>query len=151
MPDNGSAKLTIPFDGPGEQLLFAQNMNGINLQHARVTAYIKLDSGLNTSPVNTGTAFLILKTTSAYNFNPGQAINLDSSAGWVQLTLNADAPNTSPTFDYDPCDVREIDVEIDTGLQGTYTTAVIHIDTIEISGPAVDGGTDGADDGVAGN
>jgi hypothetical protein len=149
----GSAKLTIPFDGTGEQFLFAQNMNGINLQHAIVTAYIKLDSGLNLSPQYTGIAYLVLKTTTAYNFAPGQAINLDSSAGFVQLSLNADAPNTNPPFGYDPCDVREIDVEIDTPNTGTFTTAVIHIDTIEVSGPAVDGGTDGSgsDDAAAGN
>lgn len=133
-PVVGSVKLTIPFDAAGETLLFAQNMNGLNMQGQTVTAWIKLNSGLNTGPVNVGSAFLVLKTTGAYNYAPGNAISLDSSAGWVQLSIDASAPPTPPPS-YDPCDVREIDVVIQTGGTGNYTTAVVHIDTISVGGP----------------
>ncbi len=141
-PVLGSVKLTIPFDGPNETLLFAQNMNSLNMAGETVTAYIKLDSGLNTSPVNVGTAFLVLKTTVGYNYAPGTAIALDSSAGWVPLSIDVSNPPLPPSG-YDPCDVREIDVVIQTGGTGTYTTAVVHIDTITIAGPGgVDAGPD---------
>ena len=53
-PVLGSVKLTIPFDRPNEELLFAQNMSGLNMTGETVTAYIKLNSGLNTGPVNVG-------------------------------------------------------------------------------------------------
>ena len=133
-PVPGSVKLTIPFDGPAETLLFAQNMTSLNLQGETVTAWIKLNSGLNTGPVNVGTAFLVLKTTAAYNYAPGTAISLDSTAGWVQLSIDVNNP-PQPPAGYDPCDVKEIDVVIQTGGTGVYTTAVMHIDTISIGGP----------------
>jgi hypothetical protein len=142
-PVNGSVKLTIPFNAPNQEMLFAQIMNGgLNMAGGTVTAKIKLDSGLNTNPVNNGKAFLILKTTSAYNYATGPEVPLDLSLGWVDLTFNVNAPVMMP-LGYDPCDVKEIDVSVQTGGAGTYNTAVIHIDTIEIKRP---GGTDaGAD------
>jgi hypothetical protein len=142
-PVLGSVKLTIPFDGPSETLLFAQNMNSLNMAGETVTAWIKLNSGLNTDAINTGSAFLVLKSTGSYNYAPGTAISLDSSAGWVQLSIDASNPPLPPAG-YDPCDVREIDVVIQTGAGGRYTTAVVHIDTITVGGPGgvVDAGPD---------
>jgi hypothetical protein len=144
-PPLGSVKLTIPFDSNNEVLLFAQNSTSLNMAGATVTAYIKLDSGLNTSPANAGQAFLILKSTTGYVYAPGPITNLDSSAGWVQLSINVNTPSTPIPAGYDPCDIREIDVAIRTGALGTYTTAIVHIDTIEVKGPASDAGTDAAD------
>jgi hypothetical protein len=151
-PVLGSVKLTIPFDGPNQELLFAQNSQGLNMMGQTISAYVKLDSGLNTNAVNTGKAFLILKTTGSYNYVAGPMIALDSSAGWVQLSISASAP-PAPPQGYDPCDVREIDVSIQTGGTGTFTTAVVHIDTISVGVPgAIDdagtGGTGGTDSGT---
>jgi hypothetical protein len=149
-PVQSSVKLTIPFDQPNEELLFAQNMSGINLMGETVTAWIKLDSGLNTDPVNNGRAFLILKSTAAYNYATGVAKPLDRTAGWVQLTVDATHPSQTPTG-WDPCDIREIDVSIQTGGLGTYTTAVVHIDTIAVGIPGAvdDGGTGTPDSGTS--
>jgi hypothetical protein len=133
-PVRGSVKLTIPFDAPAEELLFAQNMNSLNMAGETVTAFIKLNSGLNVGPANVGRAFLALKTTTAYNYAMGNAVPLDSSAGWVQLSIDVSTP-PSPPAGYDPCDVKEIDVVIQTGGTGVYQTAVMHIDTISIGGP----------------
>jgi hypothetical protein len=150
MPSPGSAKLVIPFSDVGQQLLFAQNFTSLNLKGETVTAYIKLDSGLYGDPVNSvAHAFLVLKTTASYNYATGPSINLDTAAGWVQLTISADNPVMNP-FGYDPCDVREIDIEIDTGQMGTYKSAVVHIDTIAVTGPvSPDAGTDGAGDAAS--
>jgi hypothetical protein len=141
-PVVGSVKLTIPFDQPNEEMLFAQNMNGLNMKDEVVTAYIKLNSGLNTGPVNVGRAFLILKSTAAYDYVAGPSVSLDPTAGWVQLSIDVNNPGQVPQG-YDPCDIREIDVSVQTGATGTYTTAVVHIDTIAIGIPGVveDAGT----------
>ena len=142
-PPVGSVKLTIPFDGPNETLLFAQNMNSLNMAGETVTAYIKLNSGLNTGPVNVGTASIALKTTGAYNYVQGPVVALDPSLGWQMLSIDVSTP-PAPPLGYDPCDVREIDILIQTGGSGTYTTGVVHIDSIAIGGPGVvvdDGGT----------
>ena len=134
-PVLGSVKLTIPFDQPNEEMLFANNSNGLNMSGQTISAYIKLDSGLNTGPVNVGRAFMILKTTAAYNYVAGPAISLDPSAGWMQISIDANNPQPALPPGYDPCDVREIDVSVQTGGTGSYTTAVVHIDTIAVGPP----------------
>ncbi len=146
-PTLGSVKLTIPFDQPNEELLFAQNSHGLNMMGETITAYIKLNSGLNTDATNVGRAFLILKSTAAYNYVAGPMVSLDSSAGWVQLSINANAPQAAPPPGYDPCDIREIDISIQTGGSGTYTTAVVHIDTISIGVPGIDNDAGPTDSG----
>ena len=146
-PVPGSVKLTIPFANANEEMLFAQNTSGLNMAGATITAQIKLDSGLNTGPTNVGRAFLIVKSGTGYVYGAGPAVSLDPTAGWVGLTLNVDAPSLPLFPDYDPCDIREIDVSVQTGSQGTYTTAVVHIDTIAVTRPAGDGGiTDASGD-----
>ena len=136
-PTPGSAKLEIPFSGVSQQLLFAQNFpSPLNLTGTTVTAQIRLDSGIIGNPVTSVVrAFIVIKSTAAYTYATGIATNLDASAGWVTLTIKADAPDARPS-DYNPCDVREIDVEIDTGQLGTYTTGIVHIDTIAITAGA---------------
>jgi len=156
-PDSGgSTKLTIPFSQPGEQLLFAfLSSVPLNLTGERVTAEIRLDSGLNTSPLYTGSAFLALKSTMGYIYAQGTPTFLDPTAGFVTLSLDANS-FTASTPGYTTCDIREIDVIIQTGNMGTYTTAVVHIDTIAVgppgsdvgahdSGPTVDAAPDGTD------
>jgi hypothetical protein len=146
-PASGSVKLTIPFSDVNQQVLFAQSWpTGINLRGTTVTARIKLDSGLNTSPEHAGQAYLVVKSTSAYLYAPAAAINLDSSAGWVTLTLDADSPLAALPVGYNACDIREIDVIIQTADMGTYTKAVVHIDTITVASrvSGADAATDAA-------
>jgi hypothetical protein len=133
-PANGSVKLTIPFSDVNQQVLFAQSWpTGINLRGTTVTARIKLDSGLNISPEHAGQAYLVVKSTFAYLYAPAAATNLDSSAGWTTLSLDADHPLAALPVGYDACDIREIDVIVQTPDMGTFTKAVVHIDTIEVS------------------
>ena len=150
-PTNGSVKLTIPFTGPNQTLLFARlYTNPVNMQGATVTAKIKLDMGLITGPTDIGKAFIALKTTAAYTYAAGPDITLDPTGGWAMITASADAPSGAVSPPYTSCDVREIDVVIQTGPTGNYRQAVVHIDTISISYPGVDaGGDDGAADGAA--
>jgi len=133
-PTNGSAKLTIPFSEPVQDLLFAKlYAPGVSLAGAKVTAQIKLDSGLITGPADIGRAFIALKSGPSYTWAPGNSITLDPTAGWVPLTLSADAPSPGLSLEYDPCDIREIDIIIQTAQTGMYRSAVVHIDTIAIT------------------
>jgi hypothetical protein len=133
-PTPGSAKLEIPFSQPQEELLFAKLFTpGVALAGTTVSAKIKLDMGLITGPTDLGTAFIALKTGPSYLWAPGTAITLDPTAGWVNLTVSADAPSPGLSSDYDPCDVREIDIIVRTGDTGMYRAAVMHIDTIAIT------------------
>lgn len=144
-PTPGSAKITVPFNEPGQSMVFAQNYSpGVNMTGTTLSAQIKLDSGLITGPTDMARAFLVVKTTATYNYAPGPSVPLDPTAGWVTLQLNVDAPNPEPPVGYNPCDVREIDIIFETGMGGMYREAVIHIDTISIAplGGASDGGAD---------
>jgi hypothetical protein len=133
-PMNGSVKLTIPFTEPAQELLFAKlYAPGVALAGTKVSAMIKLDSGLITGPSDIGRAFIVLKSGPAYTWAPGNSITLDPTAGWVPLTLTADAPSPGISLEYDPCDIREIDIIIQTGQTGMYRSAVVHIDTIAIT------------------
>jgi hypothetical protein len=133
-PTNGSAKLTIPFLNTQEELLFAKlYAPGVNLSGTTVTAQIKLDSGLITGPTDQALAFIVLKSGPDYTWAPGNSITLDPTAGWVTLTLSADAPSPGIATTYTPCDIREIDIIIQTGTTGMYKEAVMHIDTIAIA------------------
>jgi hypothetical protein len=134
-PPAGSLKLSIPFDGPNELLLLANVFTtGLNFSGTTITAQIKLDSGLITGPADTATAYLVLKSTTAYNYLPGTAVVLDPSAGWITMTIDGDMPTVdSVGIGYNPCDVRELDIEIHTGGTGSYHAAVIHVDSIAIT------------------
>jgi hypothetical protein len=133
-PAAGSAKLSIPFSMPGEEMLFAKLYTpGVNLAGTTVSAKVKLDSGLITGPTDTGTAFIALTSGAAYTWAPGTSITLDPTAGWQTLTLLANAPSPGLPTEYEPCDIREIDVIVRTGDTGMYRAAVVHIDTIAIT------------------
>jgi hypothetical protein len=145
---SGSAKLQVPFSGPGQQLLFAQNYAPpLNLTGATVTADIRLDSGAFSDPINSVVrAFLVLKSGPAYTYATGESFNLvRSTTDFTQLKVVANTPNMLP-LDYNPCDIREIDIEIDTGPMGTYVSGVLHIDNIVVAGPPGDGGASDASD-----
>jgi hypothetical protein len=136
-PDSldGSLKLTIPFDGPAQLLLLGQVYNtNLNFTGTRVTAQIKLDSGLIVGPSDTGRANLVLKSTDSFIYYAGPAVVLDPSAGWTTLTLDPDAPSAEAlSAGYNACQIREIDIEIRTGDTGNYRGAVIHIDAITVA------------------
>jgi hypothetical protein len=148
-----SLKLSVPFSAPNQLLLLTNVFTtGQNLSGTKVTAQIKVDSGLITGPSETATAYLVLKSTAAYNYLAEMAVVLDPSAGFITLTIDGDVPTVDAAgIGYNPCDVRELDIEIHTGATGNYVPAVIHIDTIKIeskSGVVPDGG-DNADTGTA--
>jgi hypothetical protein len=152
-PTNGSVKLTVPYSDVNQQLLFAHFYPGVNMAGAVITARIKLDSGLITAPTDIARAFFVMKSTPGYLYAPGPDIALDPSAGWVTLSVSADAPSAAVPFGYTPCDIREIDLAIQTGNTGTYRQGVIHIDTISIASPGgvdPDAGTDAGTDAGSG-
>jgi len=150
-PTNGSVKLTIPFTMPGQTMLFARLYgNGVNLSGATVTARVKLDpGGVISGPTDSALAFIIFKSGAAYVYAEGQQkVVLDPSLGWMTVTASASNPGPGLSPDYSPCEVREIDVAIQTGTTGNYRTGVVHIDTISVANAAADAGSD-ADDAAS--
>ena len=83
------------------------------------------------------------KSTSGYLYAPGPDIALDPSVGWMTLSVSADAPSAVVPPGYTACDIREIDVVVQTGNSGQYNQGVIRIDTITLGA----GGSDESDAG----
>jgi len=130
-PDKGALRLDIPFSSPSDTLLLQQLYSTAeNFTDTSVTAQIKLLSGVISGPSDTVKAFLILKSTTAYVYAAGTSVVLDPSAGWMTLTLD---PDTVASFaGYTPCDIREVDIEIDTAATGNFIPGTILIDTVKV-------------------
>lgn len=132
---NGALKLTIPFDGPGQLLLLGNVFNtALNFEGTLVTAQIKLGSGVITSPADSAYANLVLKATDSWVYFAGPAAVLDPSAGWVELTLDPDAPSSSAlSAGFTACEIMEVDIEIHTGDSGTFTEGIVYVDQIAVA------------------
>ena len=133
LSDAGSAKLEVPFAGRGEQLLFGQNYpTPLNLSGSMVTAQISVESGLIGDPVTSVVqAFVVLKSTSAYTYATGPAVNLEPGAGWMTVSVDADAPPGLPRATTLATSARSTS-RSGPASAGTYRPGVLRIDTIAI-------------------
>ena len=154
-PSPGSVKLTIPFDGLAEQLIFQQLLNmdnnsmGDNLSGATISAQVRLDS-TNASIDSSFNVKFALKATAAYVYAEGPSVTLQEG-NWTTVTMAVDS--AAQVAGFDTCHVFEIDLLINSGNSGTYMgSTVMHIDTIAVSsadgGVASDGG--GSNEGGGG-
>ena len=130
-PNAGSASLYIPFSASGQQVYFSYNPGSpINMTGLTCTVRLYLDSGLNQSPTAPGGAKIYVKSVPGYVYAAGAWVNLDSQSGspnWITLTLDASNPDfhNNP---YDPSQIAEVGVEINTGGSGSFTNALLHLD-----------------------
>lgn len=137
-PDNGSAVLELPFDGPNQKISFevnvATNDVGLNLAGRSISARIRVDSGLALDPMNPAGIKLYVKTGPSSLYADSGFLDLAAGAEWQTLTF----PNvTNPQFTdmtnggvHAPMDVRQVGIEFATGAAGTYAPAVVHVDTV---------------------
>ena len=127
-PENGSLELTVPFSGTDQKLDVSIGIEPTSFAGKTITAKVKLDSGLSTSPDHPGGAKLYVKTGDGFVYADGGWTNLEGD--WASLSLNVSSPGGFIAGAHDPADVREIGVEIATGSQGSYAGASVHIDSI---------------------
>jgi hypothetical protein len=133
-PSPGSLELVAAFSGTSQTVELARSLvTALDLTGATLTAKVKLESGLSTDTTNLGSTKLYVKTGSQYIYASGAPVNLTPGADWVNLSFPTATPTYTATVDggaYDPAQVKELGVEINTGSAGTYTTATLHIDSI---------------------
>ena len=132
-PANGSAKLDIAFSATSQKLDFSIALSSANLSGKTLTARVRLDSGLSGDTSNPGGAKLYVKSGSNYVYADGGWNNMDSSKGWVTLTLSVTSPSgfVQNPAQYMPSDIREIGIEFATGSSGSsYSTGHVHVDTV---------------------
>ncbi len=125
-PASGAMKLDLPFNGTDQQIHASIVLpSSQNLTGKTITMRVKLESGLNSSPDNPGGATVFAKSGDGYTWGAGQWTNLSSSDGWVTVQFQVTADGG-----FNPADVREIGIKLATGSTGSFSSAVVYVDTI---------------------
>jgi hypothetical protein len=128
-PDAGSLRFEIPFDAASQKLQAGVNFATVNLTGRTISVEARLTSGLTADPSTPGGIKIYVKSGTAYIYADSGFQNLDTALGWVIYEFAVDAPAYKDAG-FDPSDVREVGVEIDTNGTGTPGPAVVHVDTL---------------------
>jgi hypothetical protein len=137
MPPTGSLEISIPFSAAGQNVDIATNPTGVDLKGKTINARIKIVSGfegdmdiMNSPPI----ARLYAKSGTAYIYANSAYNNLTSSGTWINITWDVSKTDYVATSDagaWDPSDIREIGVQLETsGTTTTAAPAVVRIDTV---------------------
>lgn len=135
----GSAKLTIPFaptQSDFQGIQFANVLDvPLDLTNRILKAQVRLDSGMTGADLqNPSGATIYVKTGAHYVYAGSDWVNLSLNE-WIEVSLDTRTPGLLVTDDgapYEPFDVREIGIDIDTGggTNVVMTPGVVHIDHI---------------------
>jgi hypothetical protein len=138
-PTPGSLQLNIPYTTGGQYVSAGVLLNpGIDLTGRIITARVKIVSGLETptdlmnAPAG---AKIYVKSTMAYIYESGAPMNLTSIGVWTPISFDYTHPGyLDPTIDaasFNPADIREIGIQIDSGGPALAAqAAVVLIDTV---------------------
>jgi hypothetical protein len=132
-PTLGSLRLAIPFDAPDQKVEVQTTLGSpVDLTGGRVTARVRIDSGLITSPENPVGAKVFVKSQPDWTFEDGGWFNLDTAGGWTTVSLDVSSPAyvDPPPAVFDPMQAGIIGVEIATGSLGSYQAGVVQIDSV---------------------
>jgi hypothetical protein len=140
-PSPGALRFEIPFTGPNQTVRASRVLDPaadlswgvMNRANVRLVSGLSGDvGGFAGAPptAGTGSARLFARSGSVIAF--GEAVPLDAAIGWITLTMNVAVPASfaDGSVGYDPTQVVELGVEIDTGATGVFTDAVVTIDSI---------------------
>jgi len=136
-PSPGSLVLNVPFSSPnGGEQYFVQVQVTADLTHRHVSATFRLESG---GPAQGRVGY---SSTSSYVLVSSPPVTIAPGV-WTTLTLDVDNPPSGSFIDMShpgldggvipptPADTRVIAVGVNTPYAGgTYTPAVIHVDTV---------------------
>lgn len=136
-PTPGSLELSIPFTSAGQNIDVGVDPTGVDLRGKTLTARIKIVSGFE-DPMDLtmapAIARLYAKSGAGYIYANGQFNNLTAVGTWIPITFPiamTDFVAMSDAGTWDPSDIREIGVQLETsGTTTTASTAVVRIDTV---------------------
>ena len=137
-PAPGAVKLEIPYATASQYVGVGISLAvGVDLTDKIIQAKVKVLSGLG-DPLdlmtNPGGAKLYVKTGTGYVYAAGTFTNVTAVGTWIPITFDLAEPSyvaMSEAATFDPKDVREIGIQLDTS--GTTTTAmpaVILVDSV---------------------
>jgi hypothetical protein len=139
-PDPGSARVTIPFSGDGQQVAFGYSFSTPrNFSGKTLIAHVRLNSSNPSGTVRAGLAYKSVP--SVYLFASSAVPSLVSVDGWTTFALSFDQPDGFVDMGHhdgdggiiqpDPKTVLEIDVLILTG-NSPYALTDVSVDSISV-------------------
>jgi hypothetical protein len=136
-PKPGSMELTIPFTGANQDASVEVVMTaGANLAGKTLSFRVRLASGLTGDATNPGSIRGFAKSGEAQIWAQGPSVSVPGAAQagqWFTVTMGLSTPEwTDPKLAYDPRDVRSFGVQVLTGGAGSFKSALLNIDSVEV-------------------
>ena len=134
----GSIRLELPFSGPSQKISYevgvAMGDTGVNLAARSIRIRISVLSGYSADPMNPPGLKIYAKTGATSLYADSGYMNIAPGADWQTFTwANVSSPAyVDPNGTYEPTDVRQIGVELDTGSAGAYSAATVLLDSVEV-------------------
>jgi hypothetical protein len=124
----------VPFAAASQKVQVSVMQPPADWTARSVSVKVHLDSGLNNNLTNVGGVKVYAKSAN-YAAVYGTWINLDSTT-WITASLNVSNPAYAAGGTdggvFDAAQIVEFGIELATGSQGTYTPAVVHVDTFSL-------------------
>jgi hypothetical protein len=133
----GAIQLNIPYSTASQYVGAGISLaTKVDLTGKIIHANIKVVSGLGTAAdlmSNPGGAKLYAKSGTGYVYAAGTYTNVTVTGAWIPITFDLSDPSyvdkTNDAGSFDPSDIREIGIQLDTS--GTSTTAEPAVDLID--------------------
>lgn len=126
----GVLEMFAPFDGPNQKIEVQASLQPVDMRGRILRARVRLGSGLSNDANNPGGIKLFAKSGQNYAYASGAWTWLVPGAGWVDVTLDCDAPILVPDA-FDAGSVRQIGVELRAFEETTgVTSAVVYVDSL---------------------
>src|SRR5690606_26947532 len=109
----GVLRLEAPFDASNQKIEVQATFNPMNMQGRTLRARVRLQSGLSDDSNNPGGIKLFAKAGAKYEYASGEWTYLRPGEGWVEVTLDCDAPILVPES-FSASEVRQVGVELRT-------------------------------------
>lgn len=126
----GVLKMVAPFDGSNQKIEVQVTMEPRDLRGRTLRGRVRLSSGLSSDSEHPGGIKLFAKSGPNYSYASGAWANLLPGSGWVDVTLDCDAPILVPEA-FDASDVRQIGVELRAFSETTnVSAATVYLDSV---------------------
>jgi hypothetical protein len=146
-PDPGSLKVVAPYTGANQYVDIQKSMTNSPQDWRGKTLHVRLKVADGTYPG--GAQVYVITVPNQYVFG-GTFTNVAKNNNWQEFTVNVDAPMTQNSG-YDPSQIIEVGVQLNTGSAGgSATTVTFNIDSFSIDPPIGSTGTGGAGGGAGG-
>jgi hypothetical protein len=126
----GVLVMEAPFDASNQKIEVQTSLNTRDMRGRTIRARVRLGSGLSSDQEYPGGIKLFAKAGADYGYASGAWTYLRPGEGWVDVTLDCNAPVLIPN-EFDPSEVHQIGVELRTFSETRQVSpAIVYLDSI---------------------